>query len=172
MGKRELPVSLLKRAKEGEERDRKISEGFAKLVTKSHHENLLTYWEKQLILFTKGHYKTTEIVYLRILVAEAYALPLESLHMHSVFHMMTELHSKLVAAKILRFDLLDFVYNSAKRSELHGAITIESFIWELFAQFQGISVKTDRYELDLGEVDVKLFNLIKESKRKDINNTY
>jgi hypothetical protein len=109
--------------------------------------------EKQLILYTKGHFK--EIDYsrdLKYFAAEMYDLDPERVEQYSINHIVTNLYQKLVDAGFIEFSLKDFLQDTFKRSWLYynsRSIDYRVVLEQMLAEIQKIRT----HGLDLGEVD-------------------
>jgi hypothetical protein len=110
--------------------------------------------EKQLILYTKGHFK--EIDYsrdLKYFAAEMYDLDPERVEQYSINHIVTNLYQKLVDAGYIDFSLKDFLQDTFKRSWLYynsRSIDYRIVLEQMLAEIQKIRT----HGLDLGEADI------------------
>jgi hypothetical protein len=109
--------------------------------------------EKQLILYTKGHFK--EIDYsrdLKYFAAEMYDLDPERVEQYSINHIVTNLYQRLVDTGYIDFSLKDFLQDIFKRSWLYHnsrSIDYQIVLEQMLAEIQNIRT----HGLDLGEVD-------------------
>jgi predicted aldo/keto reductase-like oxidoreductase len=66
--------------------------------------------EKQLILYTKGHFKRIKYEQdLKYFAAELYALSPEQVEWYSISHMVTDVYQKLVDHGLISFNLKNFL---------------------------------------------------------------
>lgn len=125
----------------------------------------LLYIEKQLILYTKGHFKDLgQMDYatdLKYFASELYGLYPEQVEQRSIFHMVITLYQKLINNGYIRFNLEDYMSNLFKRSWLHyndgNKISRENVLDQMLAEIQGTSVKG----MDLGKPDLTILTIYK-----------
>jgi hypothetical protein len=109
--------------------------------------------EKQLILYTKGHFE--EIDYnrdLKYFAAEIYDLDPARVEQYSINHIVTNLYQKLVDAEYIEFSLKDFLQDTFKRSWLYYnniSIDYQIVLEQMLAEIQNIKT----HGLDLGEAN-------------------
>lgn len=121
----------------------------------------LTIIEKQLILYTKGHFtdlgKMDYAEDLKYFAAEAYGLYPKQVEQRSIFHMVITLYQKLIDNGYIRFDLEQYMANLFKRSWLHdndgNKISRENVLDQMLAEIQGCPVKG----MDLDKADLSIF---------------
>lgn len=112
----------------------------------------LSQMEKQLILYTKGHFKKSGnlIEDLKVFVGEAYALSLEHVEMYSIYNFVIQTYDKLMYAKYITHQspteyLLTKIYSrDLKRDD-------NSLLEFLLGDISIVKVKG----LDLGLVDLE-----------------
>jgi hypothetical protein len=125
----------------------------------------LNYWEKQLILYVKGHFKRVD--YHRDLnhfPANLYGLELEQEEQYSVFGMVVGLYQTLVDDGHIKFTLEVFISDVFKRSlferEKKNQVSYNDIIRQMLGEIQNIKVLG--VNLDLGKPDETLFKKIQE----------
>lgn len=112
----------------------------------------LHYWEKQLILYTKGHFKRLNYEKdLKWFPAELYGLAVEQVSAENVFHMVVDIYETLGKCGLIRFELKEFV-----SAMVRGASDkqLDTAVRQLLSEIQGMSVANTG--LELGEVDTEL----------------
>ncbi|PKR82902.1 hypothetical protein [Heyndrickxia camelliae] len=123
----------------------------------------LKYWEKQLILYTKGHYPRTD--YEKDLVhfpSEFYGLSLEQTYQYNVLHMVTDVYQKLVANGHIQFKLDTFITDIFKRAWWDNGkkeVSYDHILKHMLSEIQNIVILNSGIEL--GGVDENLYNIIK-----------
>lgn len=122
----------------------------------------LHYWEKQLILYTKGHYKRIDYKKdIKLFTAKLYALSLEDVGFKSVLHMVLDVYETLCDNGYISFNFKTFISTllreSAFKSEDHK-IDEYDILHKLLAEIQNIPVLSKG--LDLGEADAELLEEI------------
>lgn len=127
----------------------------------------LDYWEKQLILYAKGHYpRINYVADLKYFPANCYGIPLHLVDTHNESSMVIDLHEELCKAGLIHFKLRDFLDGVLRRARQAAAGDIEwdGVIAELLSEIQAIPVRNNQDELliDLGLPDKKLFSTIKK----------
>lgn len=122
----------------------------------------LHYWEKQLILYTKGHFKRIDYKKdLKLFTAKLYGLGLEDVGMQNVLHMVLDVYETLCENGYINFKLKTFIATLLKKSAFKSEsnkIDAYDILQELLAEIQGISVL--RNGLDLGKADRELLEKI------------
>jgi hypothetical protein len=137
--------------------------------------NELDYWEKQLIKYTKGHYKRTDYNKdLKYFPYNFFWIPLEEVKIYHIMGMVVRLHEKLVSMGYLTFKMERFIDDIFKRSRFERddfkTVIREDIIRQLLAEIQGMQVKFNdekHPDLDLGEVDDKLYKVIQDEIEKE-----
>lgn len=76
----------------------------------------LSHYEKQVVLFIKGHFHKYPAITIEHIVAKHYDLYLEQVHEPNVYRMLLSLYEKLVAEGHIRFNLSDFLTDSFKQN--------------------------------------------------------
>lgn len=123
----------------------------------------LHYWEKQLILYTKGHY-VKNIDYnkdLRHFTANIYGLYFDQVKDYMVQGMVVDLYEKLVNNGLITHSIETFIADIFKRSFYdRGSYEVNRYdiIYYMLGEIQGISVLN--VGLDLGTTDDDLFHII------------
>lgn len=118
----------------------------------------LHYWEKQLILYTKGHFKRIDYKKdIKLFTAKLYALGLEDVGSKNVLHMVLDIYNALCENGYINFNFKTFIFSllreSAFKSEPHK-IDDYGILHKLLAEIQNIPVLSKG--LDLGEPDSEL----------------
>ncbi|KXY51058.1 hypothetical protein AT268_31640 [Bacillus cereus] len=126
----------------------------------------LHYWEKQLILYTKGHFKRIDYKKdIKLFTAKLYGLGLEDVGMQNVLHMVLDVYETLCENGCINFKLKTFIATLLKKSAFKGEphkIDEDDILHELLAEIQGISVLNTG--LDLGEANRELLEEIMTDK--------
>ncbi|MGH0533159.1 hypothetical protein ACQVP7_27065 [Bacillus paranthracis] len=122
----------------------------------------LYYWEKQLILYTKGHFKRIDYKNdIKLFTAKLYGLGLEDVGIQNVLHMVLDVYNTLCENGFINFNLKTFIFSllreSSFKSEPHK-IDEYDILHKLLAEIQGIPVLSKG--LDLGEADNELLEKI------------
>lgn len=122
----------------------------------------LHYWEKQLILYTKGHFKRIDYKKdLKLFTAKLYGLGLEDVGMQNVLHMVLDVYETLCENGYINFKLKTFIATLLKKSAFKSEsnkINTYDILHELLAEIQDIPVLSNG--LDLGEADRELLEKI------------
>lgn len=122
----------------------------------------LHYWEKQLILYTKGHFKRIDYKKdLKLFTAKLYGLGLEDVGMQNVLHMVLDVYETLCENGYINFKLKTFIATLLKKTAFKSEsnkIDAYDILHELLAEIQGIPVLSNG--LDLGEADRELLEKI------------
>ncbi|MFS1518587.1 hypothetical protein V1503_19300 [Bacillus sp. SCS-151] len=111
--------------------------------------------EKQLILYTKGHFKRIDYQNdLKFFAAELYGMYPEQVQKYSINHMVVQLYEKLVNAEYIPFTLQRFLENSFKRAWHDGKseIDYDVVLNQILAEIQNTAVKG----MNLGKADLSL----------------
>ncbi|AFV21553.1 MULTISPECIES: hypothetical protein [Bacillus] len=126
----------------------------------------LHYWEKQLILYTKGHFKRIDYKKdIKLFTAKLYGLGLEDVGMQNILHMVLDIYEALCENGYINFKLKTFIATLLKKSAFKSEsnkIDAYDILQELLAEIQGISVL--RNGLDLGKADRELLEEIMTDK--------
>lgn len=115
----------------------------------------LNYWEKQIILYTKGHFgKIDRATSLTYFAAEHFGLYPSQVEQYSINYMVTNLYEKLIDGGYIGFDLYSFIHEAFKRQHFHAEST-DSVKWGdmlnlMLSDIQGISVRGEGFDLNLG----------------------
>jgi Mg2+ and Co2+ transporter CorA len=140
-------------------------------------DNELSYWEKQLIKYTKGHYDRIDYNKdLKHFPSAAYWIGLDQVEKYHTLGMIVRLHEKLVKRGDLTFKLESFIDNIYRRSRMERSdyenVNREDIMRQLLAEIQNMAVQGRG--MDLGEADEKLFSVISDNieKEKGNNNSY
>lgn len=133
-----------------------LSEAFDSL--EKHNKTVeLTHMEKQLILYTKGHFKRIDYGQdLKYFASKIYGLWPERIEKRTLFHMIVTLYQKLIDDGYIRFNLEDYLNRLFKRAWLHyndeDKISFDNVLDAMLAEIQGTSVRGMR----LGDVDLSI----------------
>ncbi|MFJ8528522.1 hypothetical protein [Bacillus sp. NPDC094106] len=126
----------------------------------------LHYWEKQLILYTKGHFKRIDYKKdIKLFTAKLYGLGLEDVGMQNVLHMVLDVYETLCKNGYINFNLKTFIATLLKKSAFKSEsnkIDGYDILQELLAEIQNIPVLSKG--LDLGEADRELLEKINVDK--------
>jgi hypothetical protein len=119
-------------------------------------------YEKQLILYTKGHFK--EINYnrdLKYFAAKLYDLYPSQVEQYSIIHMVTHIYQKLVTSGYIRFILplfLDDIFKRAWRENGNHNASWDTVLNQMLAEIQNTRVQG----LNLGEADISILTEVEE----------
>jgi hypothetical protein len=136
----------------------------------SEEPNELSYWEKQLIKYTKGHYGRIDYNKdLKHFPSAAYWIGLDQVEKYHILGMVVRIHEKLVKRGDLTFKLESFIDNVYRRSRMERSdydnVNREDIMRQLLAEIQNMAVQGRG--LDLGEVDGDIFSLISDEIEKE-----
>ena len=116
----------------------------------------LHYAEKQLILYTKGHFKRIDYYNdLKYFAANLYGLSVEQVDEYNILHMVIDLYEDLVDTRYIKFRLKHFLSDVFKRGfndTGKNEIKWDNVIRHILAEIQGIGVDG----LELGKADLSL----------------
>lgn len=126
----------------------------------------LHYWEKQLILYTKGHFGRTDYIKdLKYFPSELYGLSIERTDNYNVFGMVVRLYQKLVDHKYIPFTLERFIGDTFRRTYRENGkneVSYDDVLRQMLAEIQGIAVMENGVRiLELGKPYEKLKDKIK-----------
>ena len=117
----------------------------------------LSYWEKQLILYTKGHYARVDYEKdLKEFPAKAYLLGVEHTDQSNVFNFVTRLYTTLYENGHIPFTLEGFLTNIFKRVRFdkdNNSVDRMTIMKQMLADIQGMRVLG---RIELGEPDEEL----------------
>ncbi|WP_437261216.1 hypothetical protein [Bacillus thuringiensis] len=120
------------------------------------------YWEKQLILYTKGHFKCINYEKdIKHFAANLYGLKLEQVSTDNVLHMVLDIYEKLCLNDYIKFNFKNFISDLFKKSyftDKGGKVDLSDILNQVLSQIQNIPVV--RSGLNLGEADKGLFEKI------------
>ncbi|MEB9467871.1 hypothetical protein P4J10_14445 [Bacillus cereus] len=120
------------------------------------------YWEKQLILYTKGHFKRINYEKdIKHFAANLYGLKLKQVSTDNVLHMVLDIYEKLCLNDYIKFNFKNFISDLFKKSyftDKGDKVDLSDILNQVLSQIQNIPVV--RSGLDLGEVDKELFEKI------------
>lgn len=112
--------------------------------------------EKQLIKYTKGHFKRIDYYNdLKYFASELYGIGEEHIDQYNILHMVIDLYESLVKNGYIDFRLKFFlsdVFKRASREENKHEVSWHNVIREMLAEIQGIPVKG----LELGETNLSI----------------
>lgn len=116
--------------------------------------------EKQLILYTKCHFKRVNYEQdLKYFAAELYGLYPEQVELRSISHMVVELYQKLVDHGLITFNLRNFLsdtFRRAFREENKREVDWNILNREMLSEIQGMQVQDTILEGQLGNADLSL----------------
>lgn len=118
--------------------------------------------EKQLILYTKGHFKQVNYQEdLKYFAAKLYNLPPKHVELYSIVNMVIDLYQELIDNGYLKFNFKTFmndIFKRAYREQNKREVNWNIIIREMLAEIQGMQVNnlTDKEDLELGEVNLSL----------------
>jgi hypothetical protein len=116
--------------------------------------------EKQLILYTKGHFK--QINYqedLKYFAAELYGLEPERVEWYSIINMVNDVYQTLIDKGLIDFNLKNFLsdtFRRAYREESIMDVTWKIVVREMLGEIQGMQVQGTG--LELGKADLSLIS--------------
>lgn len=126
----------------------------------------LTYWEKQLILYSKLHFpRSGDLDDVKLMVAKEYGLPLKYVDNQTLSDFLFGLHEKLVENDFIRFDLENFIvvmFHMRSMLSHKDVVTIADVLFEIIDQIRSIPVNDPEHQkvINLGKPDQNLFNVI------------
>lgn len=116
--------------------------------------------EKQLILYTKLHFKRIDYKNdLKYFAAELYGLNPERVELYSISNMVTDLYQKLADNGLITFNLKTFLSNTFRRSfreEDKNEINWNIINKEMLAEIGGMQIQGTILEGELGKADLSL----------------
>lgn len=127
----------------------------------------LHYWEKQLILYTKGHFERKNYDKdLKYFVAELYGLYPEQVELYNILGMVVRLYQKLIDNRHIHFTLEKFIdenFRMAFRERDKFEINHHILLGQMLAEISMVAVlDNDKNRvLELGNIDEKINNIIK-----------
>jgi hypothetical protein len=135
----------------------------------------LNYWEKQLILYTKGHFGRTDYNKdLKHFPSRLYGLSLEHTDDYNVLGMVTRLYQKLVDDNHIRFTLEKFIGDIFRRASIErhkNEVAYDDVLRQMLVEISMVQIrKGGNIELDLGTADENLKGIIQEEI--EIENLY
>lgn len=120
------------------------------------------YWEKQLILYTKGHFKRIDYKKdIKLFPAKLYGLGVDQVDMKNVLHMVVDIYDTLCKNKYIDFNLKTFIHSLLRESAFKGTshkTNVDDILNMLLAEIQNIPVVSKG--LDLGKADGELLEKI------------
>lgn len=126
----------------------------------------LTHYQKQIILWTKDHFRDYPDMTLEKLVAKTYDLQLEQVTERNIYNILLDIYGALVKEGLLHFSLERFLLDAFKQNRYSNesgqdgqVIRRKDLIRLLIAELQGLKVWDDLMKvklLDLGEADLSL----------------
>lgn len=116
--------------------------------------------EKQLILYTKCHFKRIDYKNdLKNFAAELYGLSPEQVELYSISNMVTDLYQKLANNGLITFNLKKFLsdtFRRAFREENKREIDWNIINREMLVEIQGMRIQGTILEDGLGKADLSL----------------
>ncbi|PGT89810.1 hypothetical protein [Bacillus thuringiensis] len=120
----------------------------------------LHYWEKQLILYTKGHFKRMDYRKdLKLFTARLYGLGLEDVGTRITLHMVIDVYETLCENGYINCTIKTFISSLLRKS---NTVDVYDILNTLLSEIQGIPVASKG--LDLGEADRELLATIMADK--------
>lgn len=126
----------------------------------------LTHHQKQIILWTKDHFREHPEMTLEKLVAKTYDLQLEHVTERNIYSILLVIYEELVQEGLLHFSLETFLLDAFKQNRYSNesgqdgqVIRRKDLIQLLIAELQGLKVWDDLMKvkfIDLGEADLTL----------------
>jgi hypothetical protein len=131
----------------------------------------LNYWEKQLILYTKGHFGRVNYERdLKRFPSELYGLSLEHTDNYNVLGMVVRLYQKLVDGYFIRFTLEKFITDIFKRASIERSkneVSYDDVLRQMLAELQGLQVREgEELIIDLGKADEDMKATIQEENKR------
>lgn len=124
----------------------------------------LSYWEKQIILYTKGHFGEINHHHLKYFAAEHFGLHPDQVEQYSINYMVANLYEKLIDEGYIGFKLYSFVNEVFKRKRFEGdnsdGVKWSDMLKLMLSDIQGISVLGEDFNLDLGAPDKEILKQI------------
>ncbi|PDZ55741.1 hypothetical protein CON15_19565 [Bacillus cereus] len=122
----------------------------------------IDYWEKQLILYTKGHFKRINYKKdIKHFAANLYGLNLEQVSTDNVLHMVLDIYENLCLNDYIEFNFKNFIsdlFKNAYFTDRGDKVDLSDILNQMLSQIQNTPVV--RKGLNLGEVDKGLFEKI------------
>ena len=124
----------------------------------------LYHYEKQLILYTKNHFKRIDYDRdLKYFAAEHYGLSLESTDDYNVLHMVIDLYQKLIDNDYKGFKIERFISDSFRRSRRErdsNEVSYDDILRQMLSEIQCMQVRgySDKEDLELGEADLSILH--------------
>ena len=116
----------------------------------------LTYYEKQLILYSKGHFETVDLIEdIREIAAKQYTLPVEYTEHYSIYHFVVTTFFKLQGMGYIKLTSKELIMDLFKRrKEVDYRDVIVDMLGQISITETGVTAKKP---LDLGDPDQTLF---------------
>jgi len=115
----------------------------------------LSYYEKQLILYTKGHFKKNYIFNdIKFFVSKEYDLNINQVSWNSIYYFIVNIYFKLIEHDCIQKPIQKFVlslFNSPT-----DLIDYYSIIEKMITEISFTNTKT----LNLGNIDIELYSLL------------
>jgi hypothetical protein len=117
--------------------------------------------EKQLILYTKNHFKRNRSDEdLKYFAAKLYGLDPRQTEKYNVINMVVDLYEKLIAMGLIKFTLNSFLsetFRRAWRQNGNDNVNWDTVISHILAEIQGMQVKDkEKVFIELGEADLSI----------------
>lgn len=111
--------------------------------------DILTESEKQLVLYSKGHFVKTDLIDdINKIVAEGFEIPLESTHFYHAYNFVTSAFLRLHEAKYIDENMHDFFCSLFKWKEV---LKPEDVLQDMLGSISSVKAAG----LNLGEADSK-----------------
>lgn len=111
--------------------------------------DILSHCEKQIVLYTKGHFTKKDLIEdLRAIVAESFAIPIESTYFYHIYNHVTRIFLKLHEAEYITESMEDFLCGLFKWNRV---LKPEDMINEMLGKISIVKAAG----LNLGEADGK-----------------
>lgn len=128
----------------------------------------LTYWEKQFILYCKGHYSRMDINKdIKYFSGKEYGLSDEHVDQFNINAFVFGLYDKLKDNRYIKFNLNDFLQDVFKRGYYESTKPNYDINWNTVLRKMCSDITTmkikfddDSRNIELGEVDGELYNKI------------
>lgn len=116
--------------------------------------NILTHGEKQLVLYTKGHFEQSNMIDdLRSITAENFEIPVDSTEFYHIYDWVTKIFLKLKEASYITISTHDFLCSLFTWET--PVLKPEDMLRKMLSHIRGVVVAG----IDLGVADERYLNI-------------
>lgn len=125
----------------------------------------LSHIEKQLILYSKNHFRTFDYQHdLKYFAAELYGLGIDQVQQYSVVNMVIDLYQKLINLGYLEMNLKRFlndIFRLVYRERNEQKASWDDVILHMLIEIQGMQVRNIKglEDLELGKPDLSILSI-------------